>query len=192
VPGGHDVQDSGAADPGGVVEAHPVHDPCATVVSDRGEGVEAETRHRRDLVRGHGSFAVLGVVGAGGRFRGTAIAAQIRQHDGVALGQDRGDLMPHHMRLRIAVQQQDRWSGAGCAAGDADPVDVHLDRCEPREQLCHVAHSRLGGVRRAPGVPTLCCLLSVQSLTIIVPWFSPRISARNASRMRAPALRARR
>lgn len=92
VPGGHDVQDGGAPDPGGVIEAHPVHDAGTAVVSDRGEGVEAEVRHHRD----HGAFAVLGMVGADDRFRGAAVAAQIRQHDGVVLGQDEGDLMPHH------------------------------------------------------------------------------------------------
>jgi hypothetical protein len=31
MPGGHDVQDGGAPDPGGVIEAHPVHDAGTAV-----------------------------------------------------------------------------------------------------------------------------------------------------------------
>jgi hypothetical protein len=43
-----------------------------------------------------------------GRLVASAVAAQIRDDDGEVLCKPRRDVLPHHSRLRIAMEQQER------------------------------------------------------------------------------------
>ena len=62
---------------------------------------------------------------------GVAVAAQVGADDGEALGEPRRDPVPHRVRLRIAVQQQERRPAAadpqldlGTRAGDAPRLET--------------------------------------------------------------------
>ena len=67
---------------------------------------EAELAHEPHLIAGHGP---LGVHFPGGvrfwLFR-VAVAAQVGEHDGVIPGEGGGDIAPHEMVLRVAVQHE--------------------------------------------------------------------------------------
>jgi len=81
-------------------------------VAGDGEAVEAQRRHSLDLVEGEGPLRIAHVVGSGGGLGAVAVAAQIGDDDGERGGQARGELAPHQMGLRVAVQQQERRSAA--------------------------------------------------------------------------------
>ncbi len=70
-----------------------------------GEALEAEGGHGLELVDGHHSLAVRGVVGRRRGAKRCAVAGQIRSDDGVVIGEQRRRGMPHQMGLRITVQQ---------------------------------------------------------------------------------------
>src|SRR5207237_1055192 len=64
--------------------------------------------HYFDQVLGHRSFRIVVVIWPISRFRAVAIAAQVGCHHGEILSKTRSNFMPHHMGLRIAMQQQQR------------------------------------------------------------------------------------
>ncbi len=57
------------------------------------------------------------VVGIG-RLRAVAVAAEVGGDDGEVTRKPCGDLMPHHVRLRIAVQEKQRRPGATVPKAD--------------------------------------------------------------------------
>jgi hypothetical protein len=71
----------------------------------------AEGGHRVDLVLGHSAERVVCVIGFSARLRAVAVAAEVGCDDRELLGERRSDLVPHHERLRAAVQQQE-WRAA--------------------------------------------------------------------------------
>ena len=108
VEGRHDVEQCHAFDMPGVIARQAVGDPGATVVPGDSESVETERRHRLDLVEGQGALRICRIVGAGGRFRAVAIAAQVGHDHRELGGQARGELTSHYVGLRVAVQQKQR------------------------------------------------------------------------------------
>ena len=151
---------AGPGDPVRVVERHPVRDPGAPVVPDHGEPVVAQRGHQRDLVGGHRAERVPGVVGAGLRARGLAVAPQVGGDHGVRLGQLRRDPVPHPVRLREAVQQQHRRAVAAdagvhrhCAGVGADG-EVH--GAEAIEHATTVPADLPAGPASHVGVPAGC------------------------------------
>jgi hypothetical protein len=106
VAGGHDVQHRELGDQVGVVERQPVGYPGAAVVAHDGELVEAELAHHQRLVPRHRALGVGLVRRAAGRLAAVAVTAQVGQDDRMILGENRGDVMPHDVGLRVAVQQQ--------------------------------------------------------------------------------------
>ena len=80
----------------------------AAVVSRHRKAVKAERSHRLDLVEGQGALRICRIVGAGGRFRAVAIAAQVGRDHRELGGQARGELTSHYVGLRVAVQQKQR------------------------------------------------------------------------------------
>ena len=68
--------------------------------------------------RCHGLLGVGRVIGRGGRLERTAVAAQVGTDHGEALGQLRRHGVPHGVRLRVAVQEQQRRTGAAAAQPD--------------------------------------------------------------------------
>ncbi|MNT30631.1 hypothetical protein D3C72_1664370 [compost metagenome] len=103
---GRDVQQHGAADRVRMVHAQPVRDAGTAVVAAQRKALEAERGHQRHLVLRHGALAVVCVVGQPGGLVAVAIAAQVRGHYREMPRQLTGHLVPDHMRLRMAVQQQ--------------------------------------------------------------------------------------
>ena len=108
----HDVERRRALDLVGMVAQQAMGDPRAAVMPGDRELVEAERRHHLDLVERQRPFRIIREIGAGRRFRAVAVAAQIGDDDGEVLGQARRHLAPHHMGLRVAVQQQQRRAAA--------------------------------------------------------------------------------
>jgi len=141
VAGRHDVENREAGDDGRVVECHPVRAPRAPVVADHGEPVVSQRAHHLHLLGGEDAHGVRRVVRRAQRRGAGAVAAQVGGHDGVSLGEDRCDPVPHEVRLRDAVQQQDGRAGPAAAAvdaGDVDPLEArvhghHLDKAGGRE-----------------------------------------------------------
>ena len=108
VDGGHHVEERGARDTLGMVEGQAVGDAGATIVADDREALVAERRHELDdLCRQLALGVALAARPAYRRLRG-AVATQVRHHDAVGRGQGRCDLPPADVRLREAVQEQDR------------------------------------------------------------------------------------
>ena len=133
--GGHDVEDRQLLDLAGMVEGHPMTDPAAAIVTGDRERLEAERRHHLDLVAGGGSFRVRRVVGVRGRFAAVAIAPEIGGDHGEPLGEPGCDLVPDDVGLGIAVQQQQRRTGAAVNGVDRRPAGVDVDRGESLEHV---------------------------------------------------------
>src|SRR5216683_6907138 len=74
--------------------------------------------HDPDLVTADRAHAVGLVIGGTGRLAAVAVPTQIGGDDGVALGEVGCYPMPHQMRFRNTVQEQQRWSVAA-----SDSVD---------------------------------------------------------------------
>lgn len=98
-----------------------MRDPPAAVVPDDAEPVETEVPHQRNLVGGHGPLGVLRIALRRCGLVAVAVTAQISQHNRVVVGQLRGDAVPDQVRLRIAVQQEQRRTVTRDGA-----VDAHL------------------------------------------------------------------
>ena len=92
--------------------------PRAAIVAADEEMPMAEVLHHLHHVTRHGLLGVGCVVGRGFGFERTAVAAQIRTDHREALRQGGRHRMPHGVRLRIAVQQQ-QWRPR-TAATEAD------------------------------------------------------------------------
>src|SRR5688572_12236192 len=100
-----------------MIQRQSTGDAPAAIVSREGEAIEAEMTHHFDLVLRHRALGIAGVTVAVGRLAAVAVAAQIRRYDSELFGELRRDVPPLDMRLRPALQQQQRRS----AAAD-DPV----------------------------------------------------------------------
>jgi hypothetical protein len=107
VPGRDDVEDGELRHRLREVQGHPVGHPGAPVVADDRELLEAEIAHHQRLVPRHRALGVALVGGAAGRLATVAVTAQVGEHDRVVKGEDGRDVVPHHVGLRVAVQQQD-------------------------------------------------------------------------------------
>jgi hypothetical protein len=120
-----------------MVEAQPMHDARAAVVSHHGEAIEAERGHRLDLVLRHRALGVVARI----RLLAVAVAAQVRRDDRAAFGEPGRHLVPHDMRLRIAVQQQHRRAFAADAQMDPRPARRDVARLEPFEHPASLAQN---------------------------------------------------
>ena len=92
----------------GMIERHAVRDAPAAIVADDRKPVEAEMLHHFDLVERHRALRVVGMILAVRRLAAVAVAAQVRRDDRVLLREFRRDEPPRDVRLRRAVQQQQR------------------------------------------------------------------------------------
>jgi hypothetical protein len=82
-----------------------------TIVPGDEEAVEAEMIHHRDLIPRHRPLRVRRVIGGRRRLAAVAVAGEVGGDDGELLGEAWGDGVPHHVRLRVAVEQQE-WRAA--------------------------------------------------------------------------------
>lgn len=102
-----------------VVESGPDPDEGAAVMTDQTEPIRPDGAHDTEDVACHGGFRV-GLGRDRSRLVAGAVAAQIGHDDLVGVSELAGDVAPHEVRLREAVEQD----GGGPAAAHGD---VELD-----------------------------------------------------------------
>ncbi|EWS52517.1 hypothetical protein X551_04696 [Methylibium sp. T29] len=145
---GHDVQHAQLAHRLRMVQRQPVCHAPAAVVAGHEEALVAQRAHHAHHVGRHRALAVVGVVVRAGRLGRAAVAAQVGHHQPVAVGQPLRRAMPDRVRLRVAVQQQQRRPvGRAADAGEQrHAVDVERAALEAFEPVA--AHRRCSVVRR--------------------------------------------
>jgi hypothetical protein len=104
-----------------MVEGHPVGDPAAAVMPGDREALVPEHSHGLHLVGGKRAFGVRGVIGGRRRPERRAVPGQVGGDDREPVGQSRRGGVPHEVRLRVAVQEQQRRSSAADAREDHTP-----------------------------------------------------------------------
>ncbi len=122
VQGGQYVEAGQVGDRVGVVESGAEGDQGTAVVPGEREPVVAQGAGEGDDVGGHGALGVTGAVGLGGLVA-RAVATQVGADHGVVGREVGGDMAPHEVGLREAVQQHD-----GAAASGHGGVQGHAVR----------------------------------------------------------------
>jgi hypothetical protein len=108
-----------------MIEREPLADAAAAIVADDGKSREAVVVHHLDHVDCHRALGVVGMIRRVGRLAAVAISAQVRHHDRVILREIWRDLVPRHMGLRRAVNQQQRRTVAAAHDVDLGPGRLH-------------------------------------------------------------------
>ena len=75
-------------------------------MADNAKRLETELLHHLDLILRHGPFRVGHVLRVPRQFATVPVAPQVCSHYRKILRQTWGNLVPHGMGLRIAVEQQ--------------------------------------------------------------------------------------
>ena len=99
----------------GVVERQAVGTPSAAVMPSHVELLEAEIMHQRNLIACHDALGIRHVVRSALWFAALAVAAQVRGDHRKILREPGGKRVPHHVRLRVSVKEQQRRSTATMA-----------------------------------------------------------------------------
>jgi hypothetical protein len=107
--------------------------------------------HHFDHVERHRALRVVRVIRRVGRLAAVAVAAEVRHDDRVVFGEVGRDFVPRHVRLRRAVNQEQRRTIA--AADDVDVGAGCLDAfvLEARREEMERVGVLLGGDRTASG-----------------------------------------
>jgi hypothetical protein len=100
----HNVQNDELRERFRVIERQPMRRTAAPVMPHEREWLTSQMPHHFHLILRHGPLRVREMIPTSGRFAAISIAAQIRHHDKILLGQRRRDLAPEHMRLRNPMQ----------------------------------------------------------------------------------------
>jgi hypothetical protein len=83
-------------------------DSAAAIMSGHEESLVPELPHDFNLVKGHGMKGIVTVVVAISGLARITVAPQIREDDGVFLGECRRDFMPGQVCFWMAVDKQER------------------------------------------------------------------------------------
>ena len=126
----HDVENGEPLDAFWMVERQTIRNPTAAVVSGDREPRESEPLHHAHHVLRHGTLRVWRVVRRGRRTTAAPITAKIRADDREVTREQRRDAAPHQVRLRKAVQQENRRPAASRADEDRCVARVDLGRGE--------------------------------------------------------------
>lgn len=97
--------------------------------------LEAQGLHHADHVLRHLPLGIANVIITCGRLTAVAITAQVGDDDRKVLRQAWGDFVPHHMSLRITMQQQQRRPFAPFAQIDDDLTEVDPLLVKPVEHV---------------------------------------------------------
>ena len=124
----------------GMIDGKPMRDAAAAVVPREPEAREPEVTHHLDHVQRHRALRVGGMARVGRGLRRVAVAAQVRADNGELARQRGGDPVPHRVRLRIAVEQQQRRPAAADHAVNPRARGVDVLRRKAGEQFVR-AHS---------------------------------------------------
>ena len=101
-----------------MIQAQPVDGASAPVVARHVEPLEAVVPHDLHLVEGHRPEGIIDAVFPALGFGRVPVAAQVGQDHRVVFGQFADDLVPGDVRLRVAVDEQQR-----CPLAAAQHVD---------------------------------------------------------------------
>ena len=104
---GDDIHKGAALDLLWMIHDHPVQYPGATVMAGHMEPLKTQCLHHFHLVICQSPLGIIGMVRQAFRLATVPIAPQIGDHDGVMLGQFRGQEPPHQVRFRMPVNEQD-------------------------------------------------------------------------------------
>ncbi|EDT37404.1 hypothetical protein BamMEX5DRAFT_6816 [Burkholderia ambifaria MEX-5] len=113
-----------------MIEREPVRDARAAIVRAHVELLEAEMPHHGDLVGRHRAFRIRRMPRVARRPARRAVAAQVGRDHREVIRQRRGDAMPDHVGLRMAVQQQKRRPRASLDTEDVGVLHRHAKRCK--------------------------------------------------------------
>jgi hypothetical protein len=116
------------------IEAEAMAQARAAVVAGEEEALVSEALHHLEHVLGHDAEAVVDEIGAGLGERTVAIAAQVGEHDVVALRKPRRHRVPQHVIIGIAVEHQQRRAGAAVAHANDRALGADVEMLESREQ----------------------------------------------------------
>jgi hypothetical protein len=137
-----------------MVQRHPVGHTAAPVVAGDGEVLMPQRHHRLHLVERHCALGVGGMVTRRSGPQRVPIAAQIGGDDGEVLRQQRGGRTPHEMRLRVAVEQQERRTRAADHGADGAALARQVAGLEAFEHVENRIGGELsGGGRKARDLP---------------------------------------
>src|SRR5262249_15194038 len=103
-----DIEDGDLADTSAMIKRHAVGNAAAAVVAGDAEMLETEGGHDLYLVLRHGALGKGGMLTVALRPATVAVAAQVWRHDREVRRQQRRHPMPADMRLRKAMQEQQR------------------------------------------------------------------------------------
>jgi hypothetical protein len=87
-------------------------------MAGQAEADKTEPLHHFHHRLGHGALGVGGMIGLRRRRRRPAVARQVGDHERKALRQRRRHAVPHHIALRMAVQEQKRRAAAIADTGE--------------------------------------------------------------------------
>lgn len=119
-----------------MIERHARSDASTPVMTDDRERSEAVAAHEFDLVERQAALRVAGVVSRTLWLVAVAVAAQIGSNHREVRGERGRDLVPDRVRLRMAMQEQERRAASALDCMDANTVDVHRRICETFEHDC--------------------------------------------------------
>jgi hypothetical protein len=102
----------------------------------------AERAHDLQAVLRHGALAIGHVLGIAGGHGARAIAARVGDHQRAVPRELGRDLVPGDVRHRVAVQQQQRRSGAAGAQENLGPSRLDASLGEARKQVGDDIHGR--------------------------------------------------
>ena len=107
-PRRRNVEHGDALDRMRMIEAQAMRDAPPRSWPTSRKRAKPSVAHQLDLIRRHRALRVADVACAAVGLRRIAVAAEVGAHDGEALREARRDPVPHRVRLRITVQQQER------------------------------------------------------------------------------------
>ena len=142
--GRHDVEHGELLDPVAMVERHPMPDPAAAIVPGDVKPPKPQSFHHLHLILCHGALGVGEVRRVGGGLAAVTVTAQVAGDDGETLRQPRRDPVPHDVRLRIAVQQQQRRPRAADHGVNGGRAGVDILAVEALEHAALAVRCRSG------------------------------------------------
>src|SRR5438093_161668 len=134
----------------GMVQRQPMRGARSAVVPRKKEAVMAERGHHVDLIARHGAKRVMAMIGAAvDGADAVAVPAQIGGYDVEFCRQPAGDLVPAGMRLRVAMEQQQRRARTSVPQEDVGPVGPDPPGFETIEQAAVWRERPRHGTRRS-------------------------------------------
>ena len=124
---------------------------AAAVMAGEVETSMPERLHHVDHRGGHGALGIGRVIGAGVGRRRPAVARQVRDHEGEVLLQLISDLVPHHVGLRVAMEQQQRRPAAARAHKDFPGRGIDPMEGKTGIEIGEIGHAIIVIEAQAPG-----------------------------------------